>query len=91
MERVRLFLESSPGVAPGRVLDEIRMISTMQALPVEDRLLLFVGGAFRDDCARTNAIQTHRVGAEAGHGGPQGGGAGRRRGGSKIVWILSLL
>jgi hypothetical protein len=61
IERIKLFLESTPGATHTEILDQLRVVATFSALPVEDRLFLFVGGAFNADCAKANAIVRYKV------------------------------
>jgi hypothetical protein len=55
------FLAGNPAATPQQVLDELRMVSTFSALPVEDRLFLFVRAAFGPDCAKANAVGKHKA------------------------------
>lgn len=61
VERMAAFLEGHPAATPQQVLDELRMVSTMSALPVEDRLHLFVRAAFGPDAAKGNAVGKHKA------------------------------
>lgn len=55
------FLASNPAAPAQAVLDELRMVSTLSALPVEDRMYLFVRAAFGADAAKANAVAKHRA------------------------------
>lgn len=55
------FLASNPDASAQQVLDELRMVSTFSALPVEERMFLFVRAAFGPDCAKANAVGKHKA------------------------------
>lgn len=58
---MQTFLASNPSATPQQVLDELRMVSTFSALPVEDRMFLFVRAAFGPDAAKANAVAKHKA------------------------------
>ncbi len=61
VDRLGQFLVTNPEATAQQVLDEVRMISTFSALPVEDRLFLFVQAAFGPDCAKQNLVAKHKA------------------------------
>lgn len=61
MQRVQQFLASNPDASPQAVLDELRMQSTLSALPVEDRMFLFVRAAFGPEAAKANLVSRHKA------------------------------
>ncbi|GAB5030833.1 translation initiation factor 5 [Nannochloropsis oceanica] len=57
--RLEQFLSAHPEATAAQVLDEVRMIATFSALPIEDRLFLFVQAAFGPDAAKQNMVGKH--------------------------------
>ncbi|EWM28016.1 eukaryotic translation initiation factor 5 [Nannochloropsis gaditana] len=58
--RLQHFLNSNPSAGASQILEEIRMIATFSALPVEERPFLFVQAAFGPEAGRENAIRRHQ-------------------------------
>ena len=54
--RLEQYLSTHPEATAAQVLDEVRMIATFSALPIEDRLFLFVQAAFGPDAAKQNVV-----------------------------------
>lgn len=61
VQRMETFLASNPAATTQQILDELRMVSTMSALPVEDRMYLFVRATFGPDAAKGNAVGKHKA------------------------------
>jgi translation initiation factor 5 len=57
--RLEQYLSTHPEATAAQVLDEVRMIATFSALPIEDRLFLFVQAAFGPDAAKQNVVGKH--------------------------------
>lgn len=57
---MKKFLEENPTARTQDILEELRMQSTMYALPVEDRIHLFVKAAFDEDAVKQGAIKKYK-------------------------------
>ena len=59
MERLKLFLSANPTATVEQITDELRHTQTMASLRPADRIIIYLGAVFTENCVANNEISTY--------------------------------